>query len=174
MPDIKNKVKILFICTGNSCRSQMAEGWARHLFEEFVEVFSAGTENLRLNPRAVLVMAEAGVDISYHVSKAISELPETEFDFVITVCSAADANCPVFPGNARKIHHGFDDPPALAAGARSEEEAIQHYRRVRDEIRQFVESLRDSIITVYQERTYSKNNESISGGNADGFEDGRG
>jgi len=142
---MKNGLKILFLCTGNSCRSQMAEGWTRHLFAEYIEVFSAGTEIHGLNPRAVQVMAEDGVDISYHASKTISELPDMEFDYVITVCSEADKNCPVFPGKAKKIHHGFDDPPALARDAKTEEEVLQHYRRVRDEIRLFVESLHDLI-----------------------------
>ena len=141
MNNVADKLKILFLCTGNSCRSQMAEGWARHLRVDSIEAWSAGTENHGLNPHAVAVMAEAGVDISGHRSKTLAELPELAFDYVITVCSDADRNCPVFLGKTRKLHRGFDDPPKLAAGARNEAEALAHYRRVRDEIRAFVEGL---------------------------------
>jgi len=140
-----NKLKILFLCTGNSCRSQMAEGWARRLKGDVIEAFSAGTENHGLNPNAVKVMAEAGVDISGHVSKRVTDLEIKEFDYVITVCSDADRNCPVFPGKAIKVHHGFDDPPRLAKSAKTEEEVLSHYRRVRDEIKEFVMTLPDSL-----------------------------
>ncbi|PLX49228.1 MAG: arsenate reductase [Desulfobulbaceae bacterium] len=135
------KTRILFLCTGNSCRSQMAEGWARHIKGDEIDAFSAGIERHGLNPLAVKVMAEAGVDISGHASKTIDDLPTTRFDLVITVCGHADENCPLFPGPARVIHHGFDDPPALAADAAGEEEALAHYRRVRDEIRDYVLTL---------------------------------
>jgi arsenate reductase (thioredoxin) len=134
-------LKILFLCTGNSCRSQMAEGWARHLKSHVLEPYSAGVKTHGLNPRAVQVMAEAGVDISRHWSKLLDELRDVEFDHVITVCGNAHESCPVFPGKTRVTHVGFDDPPRLAEGAASEEEALQHYRRVRDEIRTFVETL---------------------------------
>lgn len=136
---MKNKLKILFLCTGNSCRSQMAEGWARHLKGDRIEAYSAGIVKHGMNERAVKVMAEAGVDISGHSSKTVDELPIQEFDWVITLCGHANESCPFFPG--RKIHHGFDDPPQLAAEARSEEEALSHYRRVRDEIREFIEGM---------------------------------
>ena len=132
-------VKILFLCTGNSCRSQMAEGWARALKNDVVEVFSAGIEKHGLNPYAVQVMAEAGVDIAAQKSKLISELPTLDFDYVITVCGNAHENCPLFPGRTRIIHAGFDDPPRLAESCRSEEEKLDCYRRVRDEIRAFIE-----------------------------------
>jgi len=135
------KRKVLFLCTGNSCRSQMAEGWARHLHAEIFDVFSAGIETHGMNPRAVKAMAEAGVDISGHRSKLVSELDGVAFDFVITVCGHAHEHCPFFPGKARIIHHGFDDPPKLAAGAKTEEEAMAHYRRVRDDIRSYVQGL---------------------------------
>ncbi len=135
------KIKVLFLCTGNSCRSQMAEGWARHLKAEAIEAFSAGIETHGLNPRAVKVMAEAGVDISGHRSKHVRDLRDVTFDYVVTVCGHASENCPVFPGKVKRLHVGFDDPPKLAAGARTEEEALGHYRRVRDEIRAFVERL---------------------------------
>lgn len=135
--------RILFLCTGNSCRSQIAEGWARHLKHDRVEAHSAGTHPHGLNPLAVRVMAEAGVDISRHASKR----PESiglSFDVVVTVCDSAHESCPVFPGT-RVVHVGFDDPPRLAKDARNEEEALFHYRRVRDEIRAFVERLPGAI-----------------------------
>lgn len=135
------KLRILFLCTGNSCRSQMAEGWARHLKSDLIDAYSAGIETHGLNPRAVQVMAEAGVDISTHRSKNVNEILHIPFDYVITVCGHAHETCPLFPGMAKIVHVGFDDPPALARTAKTEEEALQHYRRVRDEIRAFVESL---------------------------------
>jgi len=139
------KTKILFLCTGNSCRSQMAEGWARHLKGDILDVWSAGMEKHGMNPLAVQVMNEAGIDISSHHSKLISELDEDDFDYVITVCDNAHESCPLFPGKARVIHKGFDDPPRLATGATNEEEALIHYRRVRDEIREFVEQLPEKL-----------------------------
>lgn len=132
--------RILFLCTGNSCRSQMAEGWARHLHAGQYEFVSAGIEKHGLNPNAVKVMAEAGVDISDHQSKTLDETG-LDFDVVFTVCGHAAETCPMFPGKAKKIHVGFDDPPKLAANAKTEEEALNHYRRVRDEIRDFVKRL---------------------------------
>ncbi|HEB50521.1 MAG TPA: arsenate reductase ArsC [Desulfobulbus sp.] len=139
------KPKILFLCTGNSCRSQMAEGWARHLKGDVIEPYSAGIEKHGLNEKAVRVMAEAGVDISGQQSRLVSELPVQDFDYVVTVCDHAHESCPLFPGTARVVHRGFDDPPRLAAGAASEEEALEPYRRVRDEIRAFVETLPDAL-----------------------------
>ncbi len=135
------KLKILFLCTGNSCRSQMAEGWARSLKSDRIEPYSAGTETHGLNQYAVKVMAEAGIDISHHRSKLLDELRHIPFDWVITVCDNANESCPFFPGIVKRYHAGFDDPPRLAANARSEEERLSHYRRVRDEIRKFVEAL---------------------------------
>lgn len=145
-------LKILFLCTGNSCRSQMAEGWARKLKGDEIESCSAGTETHGLNPNAVKVMAEAGVDISGHKSKTVADLETKEFDYVITVCSDADQNCPIFPGKAVKIHHGFDDPPKLAKSAQTEEEALSHYRRVRDEIKDFVQTLPQSLPVIERKR----------------------
>jgi arsenate reductase (thioredoxin) len=136
-----NKTNVLFLCTGNSCRSQMAEGWCRHLMSERFACASAGIEKHGLNPLAVKVMAEAGVDIAAQYSKTTAELGDEEFDFVITVCGHADENCPFFPARTRVIHHGFDDPPKLAAESASEEETLGHYRRVRDEIRDFIQLL---------------------------------
>ncbi len=135
------KPKVLFLCTGNACRSQMAEGWARALYGDRIEPCSAGIEKHGLDRRAVEVMQEAGVDISRQKSKTVLELGPAEFDLVVTVCEDADRRCPALPSGARKIHVGFPDPPRLARGAASEEEALEHYRRVRDEIRAFVERL---------------------------------
>jgi arsenate reductase (thioredoxin) len=134
-------LKILFLCTGNSCRSQMAEGWARRLKADLVEPFSAGIETHGLNPHAVRVMAEAGVDISGQRSKHVRELSDVAFDCVVTVCDHAHESCPVFPSATKVVHVGFDDPPKLAKAARTEEDALAHYRRVRDEIRKFIETL---------------------------------
>jgi arsenate reductase len=131
--------RVLFLCTGNSCRSQMAEGWARALHGDRLEAHSAGTHPHGLNPLAVRAMAEVGVDIAGHASKRPEEIG-LPFDLVITVCDSAQESCPVFPG-ARVVHIGFDDPPRLAAGAASDEEAMPHYRRVRDEIRAAIETL---------------------------------
>jgi arsenate reductase (thioredoxin) len=136
-----NKLKILFLCTGNSCRSQMAEGWTRHLKDDVIEPYSAGIETHGLNPFAVKVMAEVGVDISLHRSKHLNELKSIHFDWVITVCDNANESCPLFPGKTNRYHVSFDDPPKFAKDAKSEEEALIHYRRVRDEIRLFVEKL---------------------------------
>ena len=138
-----DKIKILFLCTGNSCRSQMAEGWAKKLKENQFEAYSAGIEKHGLNPLAVKAMAEAGVDISEQKSKNIDELSVQAFDWVITLCGHANETCPFFPG--KKVHHGFDDPPQLALEAKNEEEKLIHYRRVRDEIRDFVGSLPESL-----------------------------
>lgn len=140
-----NKLKVLFLCTGNSCRSQMAEGWARALKGDVIEPYSAGVEIHGMNARAVQVMAEAGVDISGQHSKHVDELAGIEFDYVVTVCDRANESCPLFPGKTKIVHVGFDDPPKLAASAGTEEDALNHYRRVRDEIRAFVEALPEAL-----------------------------
>jgi len=119
----------------------MAEGWARHLLSGLVEACSAGTDPKGVDPRAVRVMFESGVDISGQRSKRIDGLGRAEFDLVITLCGDASDNCPIFPGKAKVMHFGFEDPPRLAQGASSEEEALGHYRRVRDEIRELVSRL---------------------------------
>ncbi|HAL44856.1 MAG: arsenate reductase [Planctomycetes bacterium GWF2_42_9] len=142
------KLKILFLCTGNSCRSQMAEGWARHLKADVVEPYSAGIETHGLNPNAVKVMAEAGVDISGQRSKYVDELKDIDFDYVITVCDNANESCPMFPRKTKVLHVGFDDPPRLAKTAETELQALDCYRRVRDEIKQFVEKLPDNLKEV--------------------------
>lgn len=132
------KLKVLFLCTGNSCRSQMAEGLCRELKREQIEPFSAGTQKHGLNPLAVKAMGEIGVDISGNTSKTFAELEGLEFDYVITVCGHAQETCPYSPALIKVLHQGFDDPPKLALGAATEEEALGHYRRVRDEIRDYI------------------------------------
>jgi arsenate reductase len=145
--DKKRKLKILFLCTGNSCRSQMAEGWTVHLKGDIIDTWSAGVDVHGLNPCAVRVMAEAGADISHHRSKHVQELLDIPFDYVITVCDHARESCPMFPRPVKKIHKRFDDPPSLAKSAESEEAVLAIYRRVRDEIRAFVETLPGSLDT---------------------------
>ena len=139
------KHRILFLCTGNSCRSQMAEGWTRHLKGDRFEAFSAGMEPQGLNPYAIQVMLEAGVDISHHQSKHPDILQEMAFDSVVAVCTHA-AHCnPAYPGKEHVICRSFDDPPFLAESARNEEEKLESYRRVRDEIRAFIEGFPESL-----------------------------
>ena len=123
----------------------MAEGWARRLKGDLIEPYSAGIETHGMNPNAVKVMAEAGVDITGQRSKHVDELKDVPLDYVVTVCAHANESCPVFPGNAKVVHVGFDDPPKLAKTARTEEEALGHYRRVRDDIRKFIQTLPASL-----------------------------
>lgn len=141
------KTKVLFLCTGNSCRSQMAEGWAKNLKGDKVEAFSAGTKPQGVNPLAVKVMNEVGINIGGQSSKHVDTLIDTDLDYIVTVCDAANEACPVFPASAKKLHVGFDDPPRLAENAKTEEEALPHYRRVRDEIKAFIETLPESLET---------------------------
>jgi len=140
------KKKVLFLCTGNSCRSQMAEGWAKHLKSDVIEAYSAGIETHGLNPNAVKVMRESGVDISGHKCKLAQDLQGIEFDYVVTVCGHANETCPFFPAKTKIVHVGFDDPPRLAKKAKTEEEALGHYRRVRDEIKDFVKKMPENLI----------------------------
>ena len=129
------KKKILFLCTGNSARSQMAEGLMRHFREDEFEVFSAGVEPKGIHPQAIEAMREIGVDISRQQSKQVDELPTREFDYIITLCDHAAQNCPIFSGQGRRLHHGFTDPAALEG---REEEILKAFRKVRDEINKFV------------------------------------
>jgi arsenate reductase len=151
MPDaagtrVRAKLKVLFLCTGNACRSQMAEGWARQLQGERLDSYSAGTHPKSLDPLAVQVMAEVGVDITTQQPKSLDAVHHLLFDYVVTVCDDAHEACPIFPGPARVVHHGFDDPPRLAAGASSQAEALGHYARVRDEIKTFIEQLPEALL----------------------------
>ena len=131
---------ILFLCTGNSCRSQMAEGFGKALLGDRFNVFSAGTKKHGLNSRAIQVMQEVGIDISNHKSNTTEELPDSHMDYVFTVCSDAHENCPIFPGG-KIIHVGFDDPPKLTKEMTDEEKILNIYRRVRDEINEVVNNL---------------------------------
>jgi len=131
----------MFLCTGNSCRSQMAEGWARHLHADSIEACRAGTSPHGLNPIAVRVMREVGVDIAAHTSDTIDACDPATRDLVVTVCGHAKETCPVFPGSCRVVQRGFDDPSRLAQSAETEDQALAQYRRVRDEIRAFIQTL---------------------------------
>lgn len=138
------KKTILFICTHNSCRSQMAEAFVRKLKSESFEPYSAGIDKRRLDPLAVKVMAEVGVDMSQQSSKTISDLNIKNFDYVVTICNDANKKCPLFPGKTKHIHHPIDNPRNIAKTLNSEE-IIQLYRRVRDEIREFVRQIPNNL-----------------------------
>lgn len=135
------KIKILFLCTGNSCRSQMAEGLMRHLRGEEFEIFSAGSEPKGIHPLAIEVMMEIGIDISTQRSKHLDEYAEERFDYIITLCDDAAATCPMFLGDGKILHRGFPDP-ATAEGSR--EDKLQMFRRVRDELKEFILSFSDN------------------------------
>ncbi|MGJ1223998.1 arsenate reductase ArsC [Sphingobacterium siyangense] len=126
--------KILVLCTGNSCRSQIAEGFLRHFAGSRAEIYSAGIETHGVNPKAIQVMAEAGIDISSHTSNHVNEYAAIDFDYVITVCDNAKESCPYFPSRAKKLHYNFPDP-AKATG--TEEEVMNEFRRVRDLIKTY-------------------------------------
>ena len=136
-----SKKNIMFLCTGNSCRSQMAEGWTKKYWGHEFNVFSAGTKKHGMNDRAIKVMKEVGVDISSHYSKTVDELPYVTFDYIVTVCDHAHENCPYFPGG-KIIHVGFQDPPALTKEMKDEEEILAVYRKVRDEVEAFVRDIK--------------------------------
>ena len=137
-------MNILYLCTGNSCRSQMAEGWTRALRGD-INCWSAGVVKHGMNEYAIKVMAEAGVDLAKNFSKTVDELPDVQFDYVVTLCGHAAENCPFFPSEARRVHRGFDDPPSETKGMENEEEILAVYRRVRDEIKALVEKLPGSL-----------------------------
>lgn len=143
----EKKEKILFLCTGNSCRSQMAEGLTRQLKGDVMEAYSAGVSPKQVDPLAVKAMARIGIDISDQTSKDLDVFSDETFDYVVTLCDHANEACPMFFGQTQKVHVGFDDPPALAQGAKNEDEALIHYERVRDEIRAFVKQLPGSVKT---------------------------
>ena len=143
---MNSKNKVLFLCTGNSCRSQMAEGWARHIRSLHLAPSSAGILAAGLDPLAVQVMAEVGVDISAQYSKLVSAVWNREFDLVVTVCDHAAKTCPVFPAPVTTIHRGFDDPPSLTSAMTHPDEKLAVYRRVRDEIRDFIYTLPEILL----------------------------
>ena len=144
---MSEKTSILFLCTGNSCRSQMAEGFARHFHDDKYEIYSAGIEKHGMNEFAMQVMQEAGVPIDEQFSKTTDELPTQEIDYVITVCGHADDNCPFFPAKTKIIHHGFDDPPKLALEVDGAEEKLDCYRTVRDQVKTFAENLPEFLVS---------------------------
>jgi arsenate reductase len=138
MCETKDKIKVLFLCTGNSCRSQIAEGWANYLKSDVIEAYSAGIRPIGVNPKTTQVMAEAGVDISGHTSKHIDDLAGIDFDYVVTVCDNAREQCPVFPGPAKLVHKPFEDPYFASGG---EDQILAVFRKVRDQIKAFIEQL---------------------------------
>lgn len=140
MCENKDKIKVLFLCTGNSCRSQIAEGWANHLKSDVIEAYSAGIRPIGVNPKTTQVMAEAGIDISHHASKHIDDFAGIDFDYVVTVCDNAREQCPVFLGRTKTIHKPFDDP-YFASG--SEAQILAVFRKVRDQIKAFIEQFPD-------------------------------
>ncbi|OHB63482.1 MAG: arsenate reductase [Planctomycetes bacterium RBG_13_50_24] len=142
MRETKEKIKILFLCTGNACRSQMAEGWARHLKSDVIEAYSAGVWPVGVSSRAIQVMAEAGVDISSQTSDHVDDFLEIDFDYVITLCDNARECCPVFSGKAKLIHKPFEDPTFVVG---STDEIMRAFRQARDQIREFVETLPESL-----------------------------
>ena len=137
----QEKLRVLFLCTGNSCRSQMAEGWTRHLKGDLIEPCSAGIETHGMNPFAVRVMAESGVDLSGQTSQHFDEFSESDLDVIVTVCSHAHESCPELPASVKVLHVGFDDPPRMAQAFDDEESKLACYRQVRDQIRDFVQTL---------------------------------
>ena len=145
MSQTMQKMKLLFLCTGNSCRSQMAEAWTRHLKGDRIEAFSAGVDPKGIDPLTVKVMEEVGVAIGGQGSKHVDQVKHVAFDYVVTVCDNASENCPLFPGRTRVVHVGFDDPPKLAQGIQEVQERLLPYRRVRDEIKAFVETLPEGL-----------------------------
>ena len=142
MRESKNKIKVLFLCTGNSCRSQIAEGWARHLKSDVMEVYSAGAEPGRMNAWAIAIMAEAGVDISMQQPKHLDTLKGIDFDYVVTLCDYAREQCPVFPSCPKHMHRLFVDPSFIDAG---EDEIMAAFRKLRDELRAFIETMPESL-----------------------------
>jgi arsenate reductase len=142
MSEAKEKIKVLFLCTGNACRSQMAEGWARHLKSDVIEAYSAGVWPVGVSSRAIQVMAEAGVDISSQTSDHVRDFREIDFDYVITLCDYARQQCPEFSGKTRMIHRAFEDPTFLMG---SSEAITAAFRQTRDQIRAFVETLPESL-----------------------------
>ena len=142
MSNAKRMVKVLFLCTGNACRSQMAEGWARHLKSDVIEAYSAGVWPAGVSSRAIQVMAEAGVDISSQTSDHVDDFLDVDFDYVVTLCDNARERCPIFSRKARIVHKPFDDPTFVIGNT---DEIIRAFRMTRDLIREFVETLPESL-----------------------------
>lgn len=133
---------VLVLCTGNSCRSQMMQGYLNHFGNEKIKAYSAGIETHGVNPRAIKVLAEDGVDISHHTSNHVDEYRDVNFDYLITVCDHAKENCPWFPTDAEKLHHSFNDP-AKASG--KEDEILAEFRKVRDEVKEYAKQFANKL-----------------------------
>jgi len=142
MSDSREKTKVLFVCTGNACRSQMAEGWARRLKSDSIEAYSAGVSPAGVSIRAMAVMAEVGVDISAHRSQHVNDFADMDFDYVVTLCGYAEQECPVFGGGAKHVHRAFDDPVMVLG---TNDQIMAAFRKARDEIKAFVETLPESL-----------------------------
>ena len=142
MSESREKSKVLFVCTGNACRSQMAEGWARQLKSDTIEAYSAGVSPAGVSTRAIAVMAEAGVDISAHRSQHVNECADMDFDYVVTLCGNAEQKCPVFSGGPRHVHRAFDDPVMVLG---TDDQIMATFRKARDQIKAFVETLPESL-----------------------------
>ena len=142
MSDSGEKTRVLFLCTGNACRSQMAEGWARRLKPDVIEAHSAGVAPAGVSTRAIAVMAEADVDISAHKSQHVNDFVDMDFDYVVTLCGYAEQKCPVFRGGAKHVHRAFDDPVMVIG---TNDQIMAAFRKARDEIREFVETLPESL-----------------------------
>ncbi len=140
-----DKIKLLYLCTGNSCRSQMAEGWTKALKSDQIDAYSAGIETHGLNPNAIKVMQEEGIDITAHKSQHIDDFLHFNFDYVVTVCDNAHDTCPIFPASATVVNISFDDPPKLAALVEGDQRKLNCYRVVRDQIKEFVQTLPNSL-----------------------------
>ncbi len=142
MTEDTKKIKVLFLCTGNACRSQMAEGWARHLKSDRIEAYSAGIRPIGVSSRAAEAMSEAGVDISGHKSQHLDEFADVDFDYVVTLCDNAAEQCPVFAGRAKVIHRPFEDP-YFATGTK--EQVMAQFRETRDQIQVFIEGMPENL-----------------------------
>lgn len=142
---MSKKENVVFVCESNSCHSQMAEGWSHYLHADTINAFSAGISSSPLDPLAIKAMREKDVDISSQEAHAVQDFLRESIDYVVTVCSEAAKQCPTFPAEVNVIHQSFDNPPELTRGMETEEEKLAVYRRIRDEIRQFVEQLPETI-----------------------------
>jgi arsenate reductase len=142
MARAEDKIKVLFLCTDNACRSQIAEGWAKHLKSDIIDAYSAGIRPIGVSSRAIKIMAEAGVDISGHKSKHVDEFQGIDFDYVVTLCDNASENCPVFAGKTKIVHKSFEDPYLAAS---NDENIMAVFRRVRDQIKAFVEKMPENL-----------------------------
>ncbi|OQB48653.1 MAG: Arsenate-mycothiol transferase ArsC1 [Firmicutes bacterium ADurb.Bin153] len=148
MEDKDKRMKVLFLCSGNSCRSQMAEGWTKKLKGDVIDAYSAGIEKHGIDASAAAVMKEVGIDISGNRSKTVEDLQGIDFDYVITLCGYASENLPAELGQIKRVHRRFVHPMRLALGAENQDEELEAYRKIRDEIREFVASLPEYLLNA--------------------------